>query len=73
MIIDQSGHPTEYSPAEYTYQEGISRSQWRLLNEAPIEFSQWINGKEEVPVLIEEKRSGKELVNCWVGLPEERF
>ena len=59
MIIDQSGHPTEYSPAEYTYQEGISRSQWRLLNEAPIEFSQWINGKEEVPVLIEEKGQEK--------------
>ena len=73
VIIDQSGHPIEYSPAEYTYQEGISRSQWRLINEAPIEFSQWIHRKEEVPVLIEEKRSGKELTNCWVGLPEERF
>ena len=73
MIIDQSGHPIEYSPAEYTYQEGISRSQWRLINEAPIEFSQWIHRKEEVPVLIEEKRSGKELTNCWVGLPVVRF
>ncbi len=24
VIIDQSGHPVEYSPAKYTYQEGLS-------------------------------------------------
>ncbi|MBX4228472.1 dihydrolipoamide dehydrogenase, partial [Enterococcus lactis] len=24
VIIDQSGHTIEYSPTEYTYQEGIS-------------------------------------------------
>ncbi|HGF7703794.1 dihydrolipoamide dehydrogenase [Enterococcus faecium] len=73
VIIDQSGHPVEYSPAKYTYQEGLSCKKWKLINEEPIELSRWINRKEDIPVLIEEKRSGKELANCWVGLPEERF
>lgn len=61
VIIDQSGHPVEYSPAKYTYQEGLSCKKWKLINEEPIELSRWINRKEDIPVLIEEKRSGKEL------------
>ncbi len=55
MIIDQSGHPVEYSPAKYTYQEGLSCKKWKLINEEPIELSRWINRKEDIPALIEEK------------------
>lgn len=55
VIIDQSGHPVEYSPAKYTYQEGLSCKKWKLINEEPIELSRWINRKEDIPVLIEEK------------------
>nr|WP_241161938.1 dihydrolipoamide dehydrogenase [Enterococcus sp. ZJ1622] len=75
VIVDSTGKAVEYCPATQGYSEWMKNpAKWEQTEaDKTFDWKDWINKDGSIPVLIEEKRAGQELTECWVGLPEQRF
>lgn len=73
VILDQNKQPIEYGPASHSYPDARKAYQLVPMTEAEVtNISRWLADNRE-KALIAPKENGQELLDCWVGLPEQRF